>query len=336
MNLFTRFRRAADAIADFAKSEEQRYHQAARLWWLWRHEYLAAKQIDPQGVDLPARAHLAAFGEDAHTLDTFDRFYRACLNNARTLAPADTDRTQIEPELIRQLIEDAVHGFFPVAGNTTYQIDPPRDDPRQAAPAVAIPEKRTYGLAAAILLAGLLAIWLILPDSAPLTTAQAGMVASVPGAAPPPTPEPTPTPAPLGASDPSWGSLAHGAVGNDPYDRAPVSLELGARVYRVYAAEVYPGEPWQADPQPGVALWLAQSYANIILCISDHAVIEEVTDGDTIIVRTNRSDVLRFVAQQATPVARHETEVFDQRRAGITILPCTADGEARSVVRGTY
>ncbi len=324
-------------------------------WWRWRHLYLRARQLQAakQRSDDSPGAQATIDGIMAQVSDedraTFELYYQSKLNaaiqTANTLSgqrgiPADPD--EIEAELAEQLIRAAEGrdhaqglGIVPSADGDEYEIMPPEIDPRTLAPgrgrrssskgdsaAGAMTPARWGSLAALVVLPVLWFIWSIAGATASAETGVASDLTPAPETA---IPGATPTP------------LTDYSSGEDVTVFYPASLEIerpdsSPIVYRVLASASELGGTWKPEIPEGSAAWLNGTYINHVFCLppSSMALISTMQRGDAITMRPASGAIRQYEIVATSTVGRQQTEVMDQRRAGLTLIVCgsAASGNA--------
>ena len=264
----------------------------------------------------------------------------------------------IEADTIEQLIRAAEGrdhpdglGIVP-SEDDEYEIMPPESDPRErergrpkrAGGTSSSSGSRSSGGGAsqmtparwALGAAGLLIplIWLIISvagiggDDATaqgLTTTPAGTT----------TPGATPTP------------IAEISSGEDVTVFYPASLEVERQgsspiVYRVVASAAELGGTWQPDMAEGSAAWLNGTYINHVFCLPPGSMelVKGMQRGDTIIMRPASGAIRPYEIVRARTVGRQQTEIMDQRRAGLTLIVCgeasTGNANERVIAEAVY
>ena len=305
-------------LAQVKENQEAAGIAAGRLWWHWRHAFLAAKH---QPNDAPAL--LATL--DSDVLAMFEGVYRARLAGARMEQPEHAD---VEQDVLAALTKEADEGHVPLHGGADgyVAIEPvptrnPFDAPAAALarPALAARAERfrvpIVGVAAVLVLVFLWA-WLI-----PNPRSHAA------------SPPPTPTPSAEASSLPrlAAATVRNTLPGTEDTD-APASIELGAVVYRVVPTYVE-ARQWVVSHEPGVASWLDGTIARPVLCVPTLA---DIDDRTPVRLRDTTGAIRTFKITEQRKVQRHQIEVLSQRTVGLTLLECGGVGNVRSVVFATY
>jgi hypothetical protein len=290
----------------------------------------------------------------------FERYYQEqlalALRDANALArdtPAGAaDPDQVEATVLDDLIRRAEGrdnpdglGEVPTA-DYVYEFIPPEADPRilpaRGRGAVAgvgggeMGAGRWIGLAV-LALFGLVALLRMFsggsstPSQALASTAVA--LTTTPGRATttPIIPAPTPT------------GFAEGAAGSDVQVVDPTSLEFGRPtgapvVFPVVATSGQLGGAWSPAMEPGHVGWLQGTYVNSAFCLGQDArtLAHATTRGQPILMRAANGAVRRYEVARVRQVGRQQTEVLDQRRAGMTIVLCGDSGNQRTVIEAVY
>lgn len=306
---------------------------------------------------------------------SFEAYYQerlhAMLAAAEAVAGASAeggaDHDAVEAEVLTALIREAEGvdepdglGFVPHPDPAVrgYELQPPVTDPRGRRPhrrtgsLLALGRNR-LGLAAGVLVLAATGLgWTVTRTSAGQTD-QASTATSPMRIAPSPAPpiEPLaaalmPTTTPL-----LGGNQGAGDAGVRVEVVDPASLDLqqpdGAHaVFRVVAMPGRLGSLWQPAPAPGTAAWLQGSYVNVVLCLGPDAgaALRDTARGRPIVIRTNSGTTRHYEVLRVRAVERQQTEVLDQRRAGLTLLLCATPDDGpdrggsatRTVVEAVY
>ena len=307
-----------NVLAQVKENQEAAGIAAGRLWWHWRHAFLAAKH---HPTDAPAL--LATL--DSDVLVMFERVYRARLAGARMEQP---DHADVEHDVLEALTREADEGHVPLHGGADgyVAIEPiptrnPFDAPAGALarPALAARAERfrvpIVGVAAVLVLV-FLWVWFA---GGPDAYAAA------------PLPSPSPSAAPSSLPRLAASTIRSTLPGTDDTD-APASIELGSVVYRVVPTYVE-ARQWVVSQEPGVASWLDGTIARPVLCVLTLAGIDDRT---FVRLRDTTGAIRTFEITEQRKVHRHQIEVLSQRTVGLTLLECGGVGNVRSVVLADY
>lgn len=109
-------------------------------------------------------------------------------------------------------------------------------------------------------------------------------------------------------------------------------------VLRVVAQGSDLGGTWAPRIDPGTAAWLPGSIINPVLCLPPDAAeqLEALPRGTPIQLRLVSGAMRRYEVLTVDRVGRWQTELLDQRRAGLTVIACGMDGDERVVVQAIY
>jgi hypothetical protein len=138
---------------------------------------------------------------------------------------------------------------------------------------------------------------------------------------PTPTATATPTPTALPPEEvefkPEPLKLDEGAV-------VPVSLEIAGRYFPVVPTGLRDGN-WAYLTEPDQASWLAGSYVNVILGLpftdgNSDLMASTLNISDTLTLRNNVAGINHYLVTERRHVDLYATEVFRQRRAGLTLV----------------
>jgi hypothetical protein len=157
----------------------------------------------------------------------------------------------------------------------------------------------------------------------------------------PGTPGPTAAPATAVA-----GLIAVGQ--RTPTALSPDNLELAGRSFVVYNAPVDKDKNWLVSADPNYASWLPGSIVNwtFALLLQDDAgpdtpgfLARLGRPGETAVLRVRSDEGIvtshTFRLDAARPIKRTDTDVFDIRVPGLTLIVRTDDSDRRLYLRGT-
>lgn len=320
-------------------------------WWLWRHLYLRAKglQIEQRLNDANHQSTIDGLMADINDEDRaiFDNYFRSKLAlNTRSAnqsnLPPDPD--EIELKTIDMLIREAEGrdhdrglGLVP-SKEGEYDIVPPEVDPRtlttigKKKPSAGgnseplSPARKAAIIAIIVLVLGWLGSGFIGKSSNNKDQAlpQPSTIADL---------DATPTP------------LEDVGLGSDVTVSYPASLEierdLTTLVLPVRASASKLGGVWEPSIEDGKIAWLNGTYINHVFCLpaSIKDDISQLKRGDSIQMRTASGTINNYEVVRVRMVGRQQTEIMDQRRAGLTLIQCGLDTEGqnqRMVVEAIY
>jgi hypothetical protein len=135
-------------------------------------------------------------------------------------------------------------------------------------------------------------------------------------------------------------TVAGALPGMGPAVSAPTSLELlrgetSLAVYRVNSSAPSKDGAWAPVLQPRIAAWLEGTSVNQSFCVSPTGA-PVAKEKDVLVVRRRDGAALRYLLTSVRAVPYQEAEVFDQLRAGVTVVVCGAGAGARTVWQGSY
>jgi hypothetical protein len=208
-------------------------------------------------------------------------------------------------------------------------------------------------------LAGLAVLWLVLQrvgsdDAAPAAAGDPAPSASPAGTSTTARSEsaargrPQASGVPLAQGDPGTAANTGSTLGDVRVRGAelnsPASVEFQSPkardhvVLRVVAQGSDLGGTWAPRIDPGTAAWLPGSIINPVLCLPPDAAeqLEAYPRGTPIQLRLVSGAVRRYEVLTVDRVGRWQTELLDQRRAGLTVIACGMDGDERVVVQAIF
>ena len=304
-----------NVLAQVKENQEAAGIAAGRLWWHWRHAFLAAKHH-------PSNAAALLAPLDSDVLAMFERVYRARLAGARMEQPEHAD---VEHDVLEALTKEADEGHVPLHGGADgyVAIEPvptrnPFDAPATSAHRAPKLERFRVPIVGCAAVLVLVFLWTWFARTTHTYAA---------------TPTPAPTPSAAASSLPrlAAATVRSALPGTEETD-APASIELGAVVYRVVPTYVE-ARQWVVSHEPGVASWLDGTIARPVLCVPTLA---DIDDRTPVRLRDTTGAIRTFKITEQRKVQRHQIEVLSQRTVGLTLLECGGVGNVRSVVFATY
>lgn len=296
--------------------------------------------------DTRIAALLAQLPDEEQVL--FQRYYQRRLQDAlaeaqRGASHLGADPDAVERDLLDQLIREAEGrddadglGAVPTSEDAEGQVVPPDSDPRlntaasggQRSSAGASSSAGTMSrgrIAAGVVVVLLPVVWLV-----------ASVAGVMGGKATSATPTPASSTAPAGTPTP----LAELDAGKDTLVWYPSSLELPLadhrEVYRVAASAGKLGGTWAPETGPGIAAWLSNTFINTVICLPGSAADLHLAPGQAVQLRNASGALRRYTVATVQTVERQQTELLDQRRAGLTLVICGTGGNTRQVLTAVY
>jgi hypothetical protein len=281
----------------------------------------------------------------------FARYYQKRLQEAlgeaqRGASHLGADPDAVERELLDQLVREAEGrddpdglGAVPTSEDAEGQVVPPDSDPRVNTAPGASGQRSRAGAASAG--AGSLSRGRIAAGVVVLLLPVVWLVASVAGVMGGGSKSATPTPAttqtaPAGTATP----LAELDGGKNTLVWYPSSLEIPLadhrEVYRIAASQGALGGTWAPETGPGIASWLQNTFINTIVCLPPSAADLHLAPGQAVQLRNASGALRRYSVTQVQEVERQQTELLDQRRAGLTLVICGTGGNTRQVLSAVY
>jgi hypothetical protein len=283
----------------------------------------------------------------------FARYYQKRLQEAlgeaqRGASHLGADPDAVERELLDQLVREAEGrddpdglGAVPTSEDAEGQVVPPDSDPRVNTAPGASGQRSRAGAASAGAGAGSLSRGRIAAGVVVLLLPVVWLVASVAGVLGGGSKSATPTPAttqtaPAGTATP----LAELDGGKGTLVWYPSSLEIPLadhrEVYRIAASQGALGGTWAPETGPGIASWLQNTFINTIVCLPPSAADLHLAPGQAVQLRNASGALRRYTISAVQEVERQQTELLDQRRAGLTLVICGTGGNTRQVLSAVY
>lgn len=284
----------------------------------------------------------------------FDRYYAQQLQTALQRGNSSTAVFGIDEEAIeRQLIDDLIRqaegrdtatgrGAVP-SGAFVHRIEVPERDPRTDATSArhgTSPAGTTANDMTPLHWAGITGILLLLLGYVAWSVmGSAASDASADTSPPPLAPSlPLSTMAPVVPT--TLGELGEAS---DMTVADPSSLEIrrpdgSSIVLRVLPSPGVLGGPWTPSVGADQVAWLQGTQINRVFCLPAQRsdLLSALKRGRPILLRPASGALQHYEVLRTRSVGRQQVEVLDQRRAGLTLLPCTGDGSTRTVVEAVY